>query len=76
MFYCVFCVCLLIVIYNILLLLIFLVFYVVFFVLFVFVMRHLYQMLPVSLDCPFLISHSVSINVYSRLLAIVYYCLF
>jgi hypothetical protein len=37
---------------------------VVFFVLFVFVLCLVYPMLPVSLDCPFLIAPSVFSNVY------------
>jgi hypothetical protein len=45
-------------------LLIFLVFCVVFLVLFVFVLYLVYLMLPVSLDCPFLIASSVFSNVY------------
>ena len=52
------CVCLRTVMSKILLLLIFLVFCVVFFVLFAFVLCLVYLMLPVSLDCPFLISPS------------------
>ena len=45
-------------------LLIFLVFCVVFLVLFVLVLYLVYPMLPVSLDCPFLIASSVFSNVY------------
>jgi hypothetical protein len=45
-------------------LLIFLVFCVVFVVLFVFVLCLVYPMLPVFLDCPFLIAPSVFSNVY------------
>jgi len=48
---------------KILLLLIFLVFCVVFFALFAFVLCLVYLMLPVSLDCPFLISPSGFSNV-------------
>ena len=43
---------------------IFLVFCVVFFVVIVFVLCHVYPMLPVSLDCPFLIAPSVFSNLY------------
>jgi hypothetical protein len=45
-------------------LLIFLVFYVVFFSLFVFVLCFVYPMLPLSLDCSFLIAPLVFSNVY------------
>ena len=45
-------------------LLILLVFCVVFFVLFVFVLYLVYPMLPVSLDCPFLIAPSVFSSLY------------
>jgi hypothetical protein len=45
-------------------LLIFLVFSVVVFCLFVFVLCLVYQMLPVSLGCPFLVAPSIISNVY------------
>jgi len=45
-----------------------LVFYVVFFVLFVFVLCLLYPMLPVSMDCSFLIAPSVSFFLFFYLL--------
>jgi hypothetical protein len=64
MCYCVLCVCLRILMSSILLLLIFLVFYVLFFVLFVFVLCRMCLLLPISLDCPFLISISGFSNVY------------
>jgi hypothetical protein len=62
--YCVLCVCLRILMSTILLMLIFLVFYVLFFVLFVFVLCRMCLLLPISLDCPFLISLSGFPNVY------------
>jgi hypothetical protein len=46
------------------LLVIFLVFCVVFFVLFAFVLCRVYPIMPVSLDCPFLIARSVFPNIY------------
>ena len=64
MSYCVLCVCLRILMSTILLLLIFFVFYVLFFVLFVFVLCRMCLLLPISLDCPFLISISGFSNVY------------
>ena len=42
-------------------------FFVVFFALFVFVLCLVYLMLPVSLDCPFLIASSGFSNVYLQL---------
>ena len=42
-------------------------FFVVFFVLFVFILCHVYSMLPVSLDCSFLIAPSVFSVVYLKL---------
>jgi len=62
MSYCVFCMCLRIVISNILLLLTFLVFCVCF--IFVFVRCLVYPMLPVYLDCTLLIVLSVFPNVF------------
>jgi hypothetical protein len=64
MSYCVLCVCLRILMSTILLLLIFLVFYVLFFVLFVFVLCRMCLLLPISLDCPFLMSIAGFSNVY------------
>ena len=64
MSYCGLCVCLHILMSTILLLLIFLVFYVLFFVLFVFVLCRMCLLLPISLDCPFLMSIAGFSNVY------------
>jgi len=64
MSYCVLCVCLRILMSSILLLLIFLVFFILFFVLFVFVLCRMCLLLPISLDCPLLISISGFSNVY------------